>query len=393
MTAVSPPVATRSGRQAWFLPLFVLAWFLIWAITLGIHQFLRAQMQLLQHPVSQFLVFTLPITLPALLGGLATTGAAAWLGITRSVGRLGALAGGWLAAGLLAAWLPMTLVRLLRLYEIWPQGLGAFNFLLGGLLLGLMCGLIALLALTPTQPGQRRAGGSQFVLGWTAAFLLGTIVYYVLFIHMFRIASPGGNGVATTWPGIFILMESAPGQAVLDVLRPLGRLAFETGFFLLSPSNVFARGVLAVLSGPLMGLAGGAALLGLARTRENVDEPVPAVPAVDKSQRQHSGCLRAFLVLAVIANALLALVNLLLLADDPDLVGYAILNALIGLVASGSAFAVLKWKRWGVYGFVGAAVAGILVSLAIGAGGDALRTIIPIVLLLALVGPSWSYMD
>lgn len=393
MTSESPPVAARPNRLAWFLPLFVLVWVVIWASTMGTYQLLRAQNRLMHFPVGQFLIFTLPFTLPALLGGLATAGAAARLGLTRSAGRLMALVGGWLAAGLLAAWLPMTLIRTLKLFRIWSEGLGLFTYLVGGLVVGGLCGLVALLALTPAQPALRRAVGVRFVLGWLAAFLLGLAVYYVLFVQVFQMPSPSGSGALVRGPGIFLLLESGPGRAVQDLMRPLGRLAFESEVFILMPSNVLARGVLAWLSGPLMGLIGGVALLGLARRRADTPEALPEALAVDKTNRQHSGCLRAFLILAVGANALLAVVNFVLLVGDPDLVGYAILSGLVGLVAAGSAFAVLKWKRWGVYGFVGAAVVGILLSLGMGAGGDALRTLLPIALLLALVGPSWPYMD
>lgn len=393
MTAETPAVTTRPIWLGWLLPAFVLAWILIWMATLGVSLMSRLNPTLLQNQLTGFLVYSLPFALPALLGSLATAAAAALLGLTRSAGRLLGLVAGWLAAAWFGAWLPILLIRSLGLYRTWPQGLALLQYLVGALVVGSLCGLIALLALTPARPDLRRRGGWAFWGAWLAAFGLALGVYYVLFIHVFRVAAPSGSGGIPVGPGIMVLLNSSLGHLLMDGLRPFGRLAFDTGLMLLMPSNLLAIGLLGLINGLLMGLVGGLALTRLAHQAEGAPETEPVALDPDKANRQHSGCLSAFLNLAVVANALLAVVNLILLAGDPDLLGFAILSALINLAGAGCAFAVLKWKRWGVYGFVGAAVAGILVSLGMGAGGDALRTIIPIILLLALVGPSWRYMD
>jgi len=96
----------------------------------------------------------------------------------------------------------------------------------------------------------------------------------------------------------------------------------------------------------------------------------PQYPQNDEKQRH--GCVTAWLVLMIIANAGLALVYLL--ANDtitrnlPENVPSAMIYLLgfIGIINVVFAVLLFQWKRWGFYGYVVSALATFLINLSIG---------------------------
>ncbi len=111
--------------------------------------------------------------------------------------------------------------------------------------------------------------------------------------------------------------------------------------------------------------------------------------------RKHSGCLTAFLALALIGNAALGLFTCSV-ASEPRAQSVAPLlmfAALLNFASAGFAIAIWQWKKWGVYGYAGALIVIALLNLASGDVLSALRAFIPMALLTYLVRSSWEQMD
>jgi len=118
--------------------------------------------------------------------------------------------------------------------------------------------------------------------------------------------------------------------------------------------------------------------------------PTPA-PA-----RKHSGCLTAFLALAVVGNAGLGIFTLFSTASRvPDSMQALVVSAgLLNLAGVVLAIAIYKWKRWGVYGYAGLLVPSMLVSLMLGTGTwSVVQPLIPMALLFGLIRGSWKLME
>ena len=111
------------------------------------------------------------------------------------------------------------------------------------------------------------------------------------------------------------------------------------------------------------------------------------------------GCLTAFLVFALIANAFVSVfyVNSLIqgtMNGQPLPPQWAIVLLTIGgAVNVASSIAVWKWKRWGVYSFFAMATVALGVNLAIGVPAFSLvMGLLGPVILALLIRPIWRYM-
>jgi hypothetical protein len=110
----------------------------------------------------------------------------------------------------------------------------------------------------------------------------------------------------------------------------------------------------------------------------------------DEVQKHRHGCLAAWLVFLIIGNCIAALGYLYGsatirqgLADAP---GWAFPVLAAGCIANVAfAFALFRWKRWGFFGLVGAALLGLIVNLSVLHRGTALIGIAGVVLGLAIL--------
>jgi len=110
--------------------------------------------------------------------------------------------------------------------------------------------------------------------------------------------------------------------------------------------------------------------------------------------RKRSGCLTAFLALAIVGNPLLALFTWAMASDAPASMQSALVfGGLLNMACLGFAIAIWQWKRWGVYGYVISLGLFILLNFATGDIALGLRGLIPIAILIALVNPIWGQMD
>jgi hypothetical protein len=86
--------------------------------------------------------------------------------------------------------------------------------------------------------------------------------------------------------------------------------------------------------------------------------------------KQRHGCLTAWLVLIIVANALVGVAYLATagtLTRTGTVPGWAIpVLILLSLANVGLAIALFMWKRWGFYGFVATSLIALVVNLAIG---------------------------
>lgn len=116
--------------------------------------------------------------------------------------------------------------------------------------------------------------------------------------------------------------------------------------------------------------------------------------AVELPPPKHSGCLTLFLALAIVGNALYALLTWVMALDTPSsLQPLLIFSGLLSIACVGFAIAIYKWKKWGVYGYIGAISITMLINLAAGEIVWALQGLLPIALLSYLVRDSWRHME
>ncbi|MEM6264709.1 MAG: hypothetical protein AAGI38_19510 [Bacteroidota bacterium] len=90
----------------------------------------------------------------------------------------------------------------------------------------------------------------------------------------------------------------------------------------------------------------------------------------DYSRKRH-GCVTAWLIFLIIANAALALIYLFLneefLDIYPDSDEFLITGLiLMGILNVGCAVALLYWKKWGFYGFIIGNFLTVFINLGIG---------------------------
>ena len=115
-------------------------------------------------------------------------------------------------------------------------------------------------------------------------------------------------------------------------------------------------------------------------------------------ERKRGGCLTAWLILMLIANPLVALQYLAaggaIRQNLPNLPAWALpVLALFAFANFAFAFAIWKWRRWGMYGFVGSSAIVFMINLAILGAGMALLGLLGVVLLAFLLRPVWNQMD
>lgn len=152
---------------------------------------------------------------------------------------------------------------------------------------------------------------------------------------------------------------------------------------------------------------GGAAPIdqGVKQQEPKSSEPKPdynfGEPAVDSQapstaqenileERKQGGCLSTFLILAMLANLGFGILTLIMADDFGEL---SLVSALMNFAGFGFAIAIWKWKKWGVYGYIGVIGITAFINLATGNYTAAAQGIIPIVLLSLLVRPVWGQME
>ncbi len=126
-------------------------------------------------------------------------------------------------------------------------------------------------------------------------------------------------------------------------------------------------------------------------------DSLPPGPAGRPESR--GGCLTAFLLFALVANAFTTLVYVKSLIQgtmfgQPLPPQWAIVLLCIGGVINvASCVAVWKWRRWGAYTFFGTATVAFGVNLAIGVPVASLAMgLLGVVILALLIRPIWRYM-
>jgi len=124
---------------------------------------------------------------------------------------------------------------------------------------------------------------------------------------------------------------------------------------------------------------------------------IPEKTLDETKERKRSGCLTAWLVLAIIANSIIAFLSWFLAANTPYAAGdygtLLVLGGFLNLTCVGFAIAILKWKKWGVYGFACCILATIILSLSQGNALIALQGLLPLGILILLIRPYWDQMD
>jgi hypothetical protein len=116
-------------------------------------------------------------------------------------------------------------------------------------------------------------------------------------------------------------------------------------------------------------------------------------------QKSRQGCLTVLLILMIAADSLSTFLYLFkgqtILKTMPNMPGWALyvygLCSLIGVLCG---FAVWKWKKIGVYGFIATTIVIFIFNLALGINiFAAVLGLLGPVLLIILLRPVWSYLD
>lgn len=96
------------------------------------------------------------------------------------------------------------------------------------------------------------------------------------------------------------------------------------------------------------------------------------VSEVNEGQKKRHGCLTAYLIFMLIANAGVSLVYLSqgsTIEQNANLPSWAVPTlALFGIFNLVCAIALFKWKKWGFYGFVGSALIVTVINYICGLG-------------------------
>ncbi len=115
-------------------------------------------------------------------------------------------------------------------------------------------------------------------------------------------------------------------------------------------------------------------------------------------EKKRGGCLTAWLIFMLIANSLTALYYLVSLAIGEGLPGipqWAKYILAVGCILNiVFAVAILRWKRWGVYGFGFVSIVAFIFNLATGLpifNPIAALGLVGIIVLVILVRPVWEY--
>jgi len=125
---------------------------------------------------------------------------------------------------------------------------------------------------------------------------------------------------------------------------------------------------------------------------QQLPESERQVYVAQKEGNKNWGCLTAFLVLAVIANSILAIVEFSAASSaNGSLVAFGgLLNVLCAVFAG-----VVLWKRkrWAVYGYITSIVIIILINLGVAGFGAAAPGVLPLLFLFTAVRPVWNQLE
>lgn len=102
-------------------------------------------------------------------------------------------------------------------------------------------------------------------------------------------------------------------------------------------------------------------------------------------QRKRHGCLTAYLILMLIANSATALFTTFAVINNIDMVHWALpIVAVCGFFNLACAIALLRWKKWGFWGFCISAMIIFIANLIIGV--DAASALLGLVGIAVLFG-------
>ena len=122
------------------------------------------------------------------------------------------------------------------------------------------------------------------------------------------------------------------------------------------------------------------------------------------AQKHRHGCLTAYLVLMIIANSATALIYLVaseaIRRNVPNMPEWALLVLIAGSIFNlVCAIALLRWKKWGFWGFVVSTVVIFVVNISIGVGvGSTLVGLLGVAILYGVLHigketKGWSQLD
>jgi hypothetical protein len=105
-----------------------------------------------------------------------------------------------------------------------------------------------------------------------------------------------------------------------------------------------------------------------------VPPPPPGSPLLGSGEAaQRHGCLTAWLIFMIIANAATAVLTPLSVGGmkqaglniSPLMIGLIVICAIVNIAC---AIALFRWKKWGFYGSVATAVIALIINIAAGLG-------------------------
>ena len=132
-----------------------------------------------------------------------------------------------------------------------------------------------------------------------------------------------------------------------------------------------------------------------------LDSPIDSILIANENdeQKKRGGCLSTFLIFMIIANTSTSIYYLVSLSLEggivPNMPLWSVyLLLFFGILNTAFGVAVWKWKKIGVYGFVGSAIIifGVNVTLGINIF-TALFGLVGPAILIILVKPLWNYLD
>jgi hypothetical protein len=105
----------------------------------------------------------------------------------------------------------------------------------------------------------------------------------------------------------------------------------------------------------------------------NIDNPPPPIPSADQPPTSRHGCLTAWLILMLIANAATAITTPLSVANmaqaslqvNSTAIAVIVICAIANLIF---AIALFRWMKWGFWGVCVTSVVALITNLSIGLG-------------------------
>jgi len=126
---------------------------------------------------------------------------------------------------------------------------------------------------------------------------------------------------------------------------------------------------------------------------------------VATTERSRGGCLTAYLLFFLILIPVTVLYSLFVLLFAWSAIQetlptiprwYWLWGALLGIANFVSVFAIWKWKKWGIYSFIGLSILGFAVDLSRSIGGGVLnfiRSVVLVTILLILARKVWNLLE